>query len=324
MTVSIIIAVKSRQKNLEDCILKCSQLDFSDFEIIVLPDFPFDKNFNDPRVRVVPTGPVSPARKRDIALSHAQGRILAFIDDDAYPVKGWLTSAVENFQDADTSAVGGPAITPAEDNLLQHASGLVYSSVLVSGNFRYRYVPMKMRQIDDYPSCNLLVRKPVLEELGGFKTDFWPGEDTKLCLDITYKLGKKIIYDPRVLVYHHRRALFLPHLRQIASYALHRGYFVKKYPQTSLKISYFIPSLFVIGLTGGMVLSFLSSSFEVVYSSAMRVYLLGVLFFSLNRDLRYILPVFFGIILTHITYGSFFLEGLVSKKLKDELKEPAV
>lgn len=324
MTVSIIIAVKGHQKNLEDCILKCGRLDFLDFEIIVLPDFHFEQNFNDPRVRVIPTGAVTPARKRDIALKHAEGRILAFLDDDAYPAKDWLTFAVENFQDENIAAVGGPAVTPAEDSLLQRASGLVYASILVSGNFQYRYIPMKRRQTEDYPSCNLLVRKSVLEELGGFRTDFWPGEDTKLCLDITRKLGKKIIYDPRVLVYHHRRPLFLAHLRQIASYALHRGYFVKRYPQTSLRISYFLPSLFVAGALGGMVLSFIYAPLDAVYSFIMRLYLLVVLFFSLNRDVRLILPVFFGIILTHITYGSFFLEGLISKKLKEESKESVV
>jgi len=183
---------------------------------------------------------------------------------------------------------------------------------------------MRRKEIDDYPSCNLFVRKSIMQELGGFKTNFWPGEDTKLCLDITKELKKKIIYDPRVLVYHHRRALFFPHLRQIASYALHRGYFVKRYPQTSVKISYFIPSLFVIGVIAGMMLSFIFSPLQAPYHFIMRFYLFTVLFFSINKDFRFILPVFAGIILTHITYGSFFLQGLASKRLKEELKESAV
>ena len=324
MTVSILIAVKAWGKTLGQCVARCQELAFPNFEILILPDLPVTRKFYDERIKIIPTGAVSPARKRDMALNFATGGIIAFIDDDAYPVKDWLKYAVENFQDEDVAAVGGPAITPLEDTLLQKASGMVYSSFLVSGNFTYRYLPLKRREIDDYPSCNLLVRKSIFQELGGFKTNFWPGEDTKLCLDITKKLGKKIIYDPKVLVYHHRRALFLPHLRQVASYALHRGYFVKKYPQTSLKISYFIPSLFVIGLIAGMMLSFISSPLQAPYHFIMRFYLCSVLFFSINKDFRFILPVFAGIILTHITYGSFFLQGLVSKRLKEELKEPAV
>ena len=111
---------------------------------------------------------------------HAKGEILAFLDDDAYPVKDWLKNAVKNFSDPQVAAVGGPAVTPEEDSDLQKTSGLIYSSVLVSGNFTYRYIPGKRQEVEDYPSCNFLVRKSVMQELGGFNTNFWPGEDTKL------------------------------------------------------------------------------------------------------------------------------------------------
>ncbi|MCG2706379.1 MAG: glycosyltransferase, partial [Candidatus Omnitrophica bacterium] len=265
MTVSIIIAVKTWQNNLEECINKCRELDFSDFEILILPDTtpkglsPSSLNQSQNKgtvpIKIIPTGSVSPAYKRDLALSYAKGEILALLDDDAYPHQGWLKCALENFKDQDIAAVGGPAITPQGDNFKQRASGLVYSSSLASGKFTYRYLPKRRRYVDDYPSCNFLVRKSIMQELGGFKTSFWPGEDTKLCLDITHKLGKKIIYDPRVLVCHHRRPLFLPHLKQVASYALHRGYFVKKLPETSLRISYFLPSILLIGLFLGAVMS---------------------------------------------------------------------
>ena len=107
------------------------------------------------------------------------------------------------------------------------------------------------RDVDDYPSCNLLVRADVLRAINGYRTDFWPGEDTLLCEDIVYGQGKRLVYDPWAIVYHHRRRLFGPHLRQLGRYAFHRGYFVKKSPKTSFKLSYFIPSLFVLGLVAG-------------------------------------------------------------------------
>ncbi|MBQ5511265.1 MAG: hypothetical protein IIT94_09040, partial [Prevotella sp.] len=77
------------------------------------------------------------------------------------------------------------------------------------------------------------------------------GEDTLLCEDIVYGQGKRLVYDPWAIVYHHRRRLFGPHLRQLGRYAFHRGYFVKKSPKTSFKLSYFVPSLFVLGLVAG-------------------------------------------------------------------------
>ena len=328
MTVSIIIAVKTWQNNLEECINKCRELDFSDFEILILPDttpkglFPSSLNQSQNKgtvpIRIIPTGSVSPAYKRDLALSYAKGEILALLDDDAYPHQGWLKCALENFKDQDIAAVGGPAITPQGDNFKQRASGLVYSSSLASGKFTYRYLPKRRRYVDDYPSCNFLVRKSIMQELGGFKTSFWPGEDTKLCLDITHKLGKKIIYDPRVLVCHHRRPLFLPHLKQVASYALHRGYFVKKFPETSLRISYFLPSILLIGLFLGAVMSLFLIPIKIMFFLWIFLYIFLVLISSISRELRLIPYVSVGIILTHFIYGIYFLKGLLSRRLFEE------
>ncbi len=321
-------------------------MDFSDFEIIILPDADIGtvpalakilSTKGTVPIRIVPTGPVSPAQKRDMALNYARGETLAFLDDDAYPARDWLKKALENFKDPDVAAVGGPGVTPFNDAPGQKASGLVYSSFLVSAGFSYRYMPEKRREVDDFPSCNFFVRQEIFRELGGFKTNFWPGEDTKLCLEITKKLGKKIIYDPFVMAWHHRRPLFLPHLKQIASYALHRGYFVKKYPQTSFKVSYFIPALFLICLITGGILAMFLPFFRWLYFTGIILYLFLVFIFTpleiLSRDLKNekfltgfslskelgLLPmVFLGIIFTHLVYGFYFLKGLLAKKLWEE------
>src|SRR4030042_1412732 len=187
MTVSIIVAVKTWQNKLEECLEKCRELDFYDFEILVLPDTEVKGQSPSGTVplRIIPTGAVSPGQKRDIAMNYAKGEILAFIDDDAYPAKDWLKNAVKNFTDPEVAAVGGPAITPGDDSARQTASGRVYSSPLVSAKYMYRYLPRRRMEVSDYPSCNFLIRKSIMQGLGGFKTQLWPGEDTKLCLDIT-------------------------------------------------------------------------------------------------------------------------------------------
>ncbi|MBN1914090.1 MAG: glycosyltransferase [Candidatus Omnitrophica bacterium] len=327
MTVSIIIAVKTWQRHLEECVAKCLQLDYPDFEIIILPDeietVPAGGRGTCPSERarclsIIPTGPVGPSEKRDKAVDYAQGEILAFIDDDAYPHTGWLKHAVKIFEDPQVAAVGGPAITPENDNLRQKASGLVFASVLVSGDFIYRYLARKRREVDDYPTCNFLVRKTVMRQLGGFNTKFWPGEDTKLCLEITDFLKKKIIYDPKVLVYHHRREVFRGHLKQVSSYALHRGYFVKRYPKTSRRAAYFIPSIFVAGIILGGFFSLFLPAVRWLYLPGLLLYLLLVFIFSLKKDLRLTPLIFFSIIATHTSYGIYFLKGLFSIKLKEE------
>lgn len=315
--ISINIPVKEYNSHLDECIRYCLKLDYPDFEIIVLPDESCTPPY--PAIKIIPTGEVGPSHKRDIAMKHSEGQILAYLDDDTYPQRDWLRNAEKHFEKPVVAGVGGPAVTPEGDSYLQKASGYVYSSLACSGSLIYRYVPRKSREVDDYPTCNFLVRKEVMEELGGFDTNFWPGEDTIACLQMTKKLGKKIIYSPDVLVYHHRRKLFMPHLKQIWSYALHRGYFVKKFPETSRRLTYFIPTLFVMGLMIGLVVAVAYAPFRLFYVALIFTYLMMVLVDSIRSGGLAMIPtVPLGIFLTHITYGIGFLKGLLSGRLREE------
>jgi GT2 family glycosyltransferase len=314
---SIIVAVKADNPQLRECLEHCGRLQEQDFEILVLPDSPCDLPF--PKARVIPTGPAGPSAKRDRGAAEARGEILAFLDDDAYPAPQWLTAAVELLSAPDVAAVGGPAITPESDNERQQASGLVYSSRMAGGPYVYRYLPRPGRPVDDYPTCNLLVKKSALQQVGGFDTCFWPGEDTVICLKIVRDLKQKIIYDPRVLVYHHRRPLFAGHLRQVISYAQHRGYFVKKFPETSLRWSYFLPTALVAGIAAGWIPGLWWAPWTWLWLAATGLYFLLALLSGLAaKPRRLAMLVAAGIVATQVAYGMYFVKGLVARKLKEE------
>lgn len=195
----------------------------------------------------------SPAEKRDAALAHARGDICAFLDDDAYPAEDWLERALERFDaDPTIAAVGGPGVTPPGSPLLERAGGAFYESVLGSGGLRYRFKPVgDVRDVDDYPAYNFFVRTDVLRSVEGWNSRFYGGEDTKLCLAL-HDAGHRLVYDPRVVVYHHRRPLFAPHMRQVGNVGRHRGYFVRAYPGTSARPIYFAPSLALLGGLAGL------------------------------------------------------------------------
>ncbi|MCM8765639.1 MAG: glycosyltransferase [Candidatus Omnitrophica bacterium] len=330
MKVSIVIACKKFNPYLEECLEQCLLLEYPDYEILVLPDEAF--SYPHPKIKVIPTGQVTPPIKRNKILGIASGEILAFIDDDAYPQKDWLKVGRRYLSDPEIAAIGGPAITPKNDNLRQIASGLIYESFLVSDGFTYRYRPERRREVEDYPSCNFIIRREIFEKLGGFKTNFWPGEDTFLCLEIIKKLHKKILYVPDLVVYHHRRPVFVSHLKQIFNYALHRGYFAKRFPETSLKFSYFVPSLFILILIFSGFMGIIGNIFfRNIFLSIISFYIFISLLFSTFKPitinhpklniflrLKLFLFLFLGIVLTHFTYGIFFLKGLFSKKMKEE------
>ncbi len=325
---SIVIPVKAYNAYCEESLGTCSRL-YPDQEILFSPDEPCRVPFAG--VTVLPSGPVGPSYKRDLCMRQARGEVLAFLDDDAYPEKGWLEAAEEIFADPQVAAVGGPAVTPPADSPERWASGLVYQSFLVGGPHGFRYVPRAARLVDDYPTCNLLVRRDVMLSIGGFDTGFWPGEDTVACLKIVHDLKKKIVYSPRVLVYHHRRSMYGGHLKQVKSYALHRGFFVKRFPKTSLRPSYFLPSLLLAGAVFGWLPAVFWRPWILLWLAGMGFYALAAVFQGLvsigqaPSDLRgwsLFSRVVSGIAATHFAYGFFFLKGLFSPSLSEQ--KPAV
>ncbi len=315
-TVSIVIAVGTPGDYILECIEHCRRLDHPDVEIIVLPDEEWQPPH--PDIRVIPTGRVRPAEKRDRGVYEARGGIVAIIDDDAYPDPGWLKNAMRHFADRTVAAVGGPGVTPPGDDLPQKISGWIYESPLVSGAYTYRYRPGRLRDVDDYPTSSLILRKDDFMRAGGFDTGYWPGEDTILCLKLTHELGKRIVYDPDVLVHHHRRDVFGPHLRQIRSYALHRGFFAKRFPQTSLRLSYFVPSLFTLFAGLGWTTVFAGGFLFRAWLAVMGLYGGLVLAFSLRTwNPLGVLGVATGTFLTHVTYGVWFVRGLFASEIQD-------
>lgn len=321
--ISIIIPVKEINDYLhQETIPAILKQTYKNYEIIVLPDRKTKEKF--PQTRIIPTYPkTGPADKRDIGAQKAKGEILAFLDDDSYPDENWLKNAVKIFEESDEiTGVCGPGLTPPGDNLCQKASGYVWSSWLgSSGAGTYRCAINPRQEVDDYPTVNFLVRKKDFLKVDGFDSHFWPGEDTKLCLDLIKKLKKKIIYDPKVLVYHHRREVFGPHLKQISRYAIHRGHFARILPETSLRIGYLMPTFFTLGLIGGFFLSFIQPIFKLIYLSAITVYLIILLATALQvylkeKDFELALLVIPSIFVTHFVYGILFIKGFFSPKLR--------
>jgi len=368
--ISIIIPLKQISRYLvEETIPAILKQTYQNFEIIVLPDKPTEEKF--PKTRIIPSWPeVGPAQKRNLGAQKARGEILAFIDDDAYPDPNWLKNALAVFKYQASSAqapssnqilnikqapplaersiflnrsslaaVCGPGVTPPHDPLLAQVSGWMWASFLGSGGAgRYRCWPQKKQMVDDFPTFNLLVKKSDFLKVGGFNANFWPGEDTKLCHDLVYRLGKKIIYDPKILVYHHRRKIFKDHLKQIGRYGLHRGFFVKILPKTSKSIGYFLPLFFSAGVFLGpacyllfslLKLSLLAKAAGIIYLSVMGLYFLGLLltgFWVLlkSKNILVAILVMPTIFVSHLFYGIMFFKGLTRKVVKSKFSREEI
>lgn len=321
---TFIIPVKEINDYIRESVPKILEIKRDDFEIIIYPDKATEEKWE--KTRQIATGHIGPAQKRDLAIKDAQGEILIFIDDDAYPENNFLDILDKDFANDKIGAVGGPAITPAYDTFWQKVSGAVFLSSLSGGNPE-RYAPVgKKRIVDDWSSVNLSVRKQAFAQIGGFNSEFWPGEDTKLCLDLIDKTKTKILYNPELIVYHHRREGLIRHLKQVGGYGLHRGFFAKKYPKTSFKFKYFVPTFFLIFIFLGGLTSFSNSYILNLYLLGWILYCLAILkaFFDIKKHEKnnfVIINAIYYIFLTHIVYGFKFIQGFIfTDNLRSKLR----
>ncbi|OGK17783.1 hypothetical protein A2866_05465 [Candidatus Roizmanbacteria bacterium RIFCSPHIGHO2_01_FULL_39_8] len=302
---------------------------YKKFEVIVLPndhsqyDISLLKKYK--WLRIIPTGKIiKPAEKRNIGVHQAKGNIVTFIDDDAYPKADFLEQASTLFTDK-TVAVCGPGILPLNASLWESVFDEVLKSWMGSGEYAYRFTPRKKRFVDDFPSMNFSIKKNIFLKLGGFKGNYWPGEDSKLCEDVAYKERKKILYHPDVIVFHHRRKDLESYLKQHANYGFHRGAFFAHGDKNSLRISYLVPTFFVFYLLFSTVFSVFLLHFSYLLSS--NYYLIIIIFYFpliayiilalqiflnslLNRkNLAIALFSPFVLFTTHVVYGIMFIKG---------------
>lgn len=315
--ISIIVPYYKNKSNLTRCIKKCTEIDYPNFEIIVISTV---ESFIKHRImKWLVVNKESQGYKRNVGIERATGKICAFIDDDAYPRKDWLRNAIRYFDSDDIGAVCGPGVALPDETILEKASSVILASPIGTGPARYRYTPTKVKIIRGVsPGYNLLIPRSLLNDVGGFSPKIRAAEDSLLSEDIR-KHDKKILYAPDVVVYHQRRRIFLPLLRQLYTYALHRGHFFKKGKMRDPL--FFLP---LIGLVSVLIILlgvFLNVPFFLsvfpMFKLLIIIYLmlasLSGLFIS--RDLIITLLVTINIPLVHVVYALGCLRGLLIREI---------
>ena len=144
---------------------------------------------------------------RNTGAKLANGAWLCFMDDDAVATEHYVQNIIQHIQDQPfVVGFGGriiPKYIPSEPKWMSH-----YVSSLV-GNFDYAPVACAFEN-GKYPlESNMIVKKDVYEQIGGFNTSL-PGVVGTLRIggegkELFYKimsLGHKIYYDPSICVHH--------------------------------------------------------------------------------------------------------------------------
>jgi hypothetical protein len=258
-----------------------------------------------------------PSMKRNAAIRAAKGELIYFLDDDSIPLPDNLRRAVKHFADPKVQMVGGPNVCPTDAPTIEQTFGNVMGSWLAFGPSCARYRSFgKVRESSEKEliSCNLVSRREVLLEAGGFDESLYPNEENAL-MDAVLKRGK-LLYDPEMIVHRRPRSNFRSFAKMLFSYGRGRAEQFRLHPTAGSAIN-FVPPAFCLYLLAAalcvatrVVPAWLGLAPLALYLVAVVIQAVSVMSrTSFITGLR-ALPL---LALTNIFYGAGVLRGLFSK-----------
>jgi len=231
---TLIVCTRDRLDDLPTCLAQIAALDPAPAETIIV-DNALDGTARSlvtayPALRYVHEPRPGLSRARNAGIRAAQGSLIAFTDDDAWPAQGWIGELARAFADHDVAAVTG-LVAPSEleteaQQLFQFmlgGFGRVYEPTVFDHDFYLAGRPHGVPVWRIGAGANMAFRREAFEEVGLFDERLGAGasgcsEDSELW----YRLlaaGARILYEPRAIVHHRHRRDIAGLRRQVRAYS---------------------------------------------------------------------------------------------------------
>lgn len=207
---SVVINTLNRAELLDDAIRGVLQLDYPDFELIVVNGPSTDRSEEvldgwSGRIKHLRCAEANLSISRNVGIAAASGDIVAFLDDDAVPHPAWLAKLARNYGDARVGGVGGYTVdnTGMRWQVRKTVCDRFGDAHFVDDFFDERRLNFPGSPF--YPSLlgtNSSFRRAALLEIGGFDHTFaYLLDETDVCLRLV-DAGWKVLYEPKALVFH--------------------------------------------------------------------------------------------------------------------------
>lgn len=198
--ISVVVCSYNGARTIRDTLKGLLRLEYPTYEVIVVDDGSTDGTAAIAReygFHLLSTEHQGLSSARNTGMQFATGEIIAYIDDDAYPDRHWLTYFASVFQHTDHIGVGGPNLAPQGDGPID--DGVANTP---GGSVQALITDRKAAYI---PGCNMAFRKVTLQSVGGFDPRFrTAGDDVDVCWRLRQR-GWTLGFHPSALVWHHRR-----------------------------------------------------------------------------------------------------------------------
>jgi GT2 family glycosyltransferase len=239
--VSVVVCTRNRSESLPACLDRLAAVTYPSVEFLIVDNAPSDDSTElvvkqyaaaDERFRYVREPRPGLSRARNAGLAAAQGKYLAYTDDDVAVDSEWVHGLVRGFlRRPDVTCVTGLVCTAAITN----GSEAYFDARLASWSTRCRPQFFDMSMSDEYgvlypfsagifgTGASFAFDRANLVALGGFDEALGAGTLTRggEDLDIFVRIllgGGAIAYEPAAVVWHHHRADEEQLLKQMYGY----------------------------------------------------------------------------------------------------------
>lgn len=245
-------------------------------------------------------------QSRNFGMHHAKGNYFIVLDSDVLLPNNYLEAVNDGLNKNYTDAFGGADAAHISFTSLQKAINYSMTSVLTTGGIRG-----KKKAVGKFQprSFNMGISKKAFESTQGFSKLKY-GED----IDLTFRLWKngfETEFIEEAFVYHKRRSTIKQFFNQTYNFGTARPKLNRRYPK-SAKLTYWFPSLFIIGFDIAIIIALIYNSILLV---PFGVYFLFIFFDSFFQSKNWKVS-FLSIVTTYtqfLGYGLGFLKSFFQK-----------
>ncbi|MGE4181304.1 MAG: glycosyltransferase [Limisphaerales bacterium] len=226
--VTVVVACYNGAETLRACLESLLQIDYPDFEILVIDDGSTDGTpditLAFPQVRTLRHRiNLGLSAARNLGIRAATGEIVAFTDADCEVDRDWLRFLVGTITRGSFAGAGGPNLLPPDDSAI--------AAAVMASPGGPTHVMLDDQVAEHVPGCNMAFWKWALDGVGGFDPVFQrAGDDVDLCWRLQRR-GWRIGFAPAGFVWHRRRSTVGDYLRQQAGYGEAEALLVAKHPE---------------------------------------------------------------------------------------------
>jgi glycosyltransferase involved in cell wall biosynthesis len=317
--VSVVIPMRNEEIYIEDCLKSLVNQDYPKdaYEIIVADGMSQDRSkeivesvsIRNSNIFVLKNSDIYTSFGLNLGIRRSRGSIIIILGAHSNARPDFIRKNVEVMMTVNSDCVGGRI-----QSIGKTYSARVISSVMTSafgvGDALFRY-----SEVEGYVDTVAFgaYKRAVFEKIGLFDEELLRDQDD----EFNYRLrkdGGKIFMSPQISSSYYSRNTIIKLWKQYFLYGLWKVRVLQKHVRM-MRLRQFIPSLFVLGLFGTLILSFLFPTFFYLFWLIVLSYLTFNLFFSIriarreSWTLLLLLPVAFSVI--HLSYGAGFVLGFL-------------